>query len=127
MSESVFRKADLATAEIIVPQTHKPVSEHMWAYFDFSTDPDFKDARQAFLPTAGAYDLLVSSNNGISYIPWHDALSVVPATYEPLYRPAGMITHVKAIPVSAVTSEVFAPGDVRLGKPLHARVSIARV
>lgn len=127
MKENIFKNIGLVTEEIIVSQSFRPVSEHMWAYFDFSTDPTFKDSRQAFLPSTGAYDLLVSNNEGVSYISWHDALSVIPAIYEPLYRIGGLITHVKVIPVSAVTAPTFPPGDVRLGKPLYARASIARV
>jgi hypothetical protein len=94
----IFRKVGLASEEIIViVDTPAPVSEHMWAYWDFSYDKDFKKIEDLLIPDEGEYTL-ETSDNGRFYENWTGGCLVNLEQYNRPYRVAGYIVCVKAIP-----------------------------
>lgn len=111
--------------EIIVEQITRPLSEHLWIYLNFSTDPTFKDPTKLFFPDAGEYDYLVSQN-GATYKSWLQGMKVTEADYDPTYYVAGLITHVKVKNTIAVT-KTWPPLDPRIGAPIYVQVITARV
>lgn len=122
MAQGLYKKVKPVTDPIVVPCTQIVVSEHMWVYFNFSYDIEFKDPTMAVVPDHGEYTLEVSQD-GVNYEHWLSNLSINTAAYTRPYRTAGFITHVRATPsaenIPAMDTPPF-PGE------LYCRVIVAR-
>lgn len=180
-------------AEFIVECETRPLSEHMWLYFEFSYDKYFtkpeiwtprivagsldinslpknraskrfivKGAPVAFdivgkyetfsaiangnvvsfdenseiervdtapfddliIPDAGIVDVTYSEN-GVNYATWQTGLDVALEDYDRLYKVAGLVTHVRAVPTTPIAQTVPTPPQV--GDPIYVRMRVARV
>lgn len=122
MAQGLYKKIVPVEEIAMIYCSHIQVSEHMWAYFNFSYDPDFKDKTKAVIPNHGEYTLEVSQD-GVNFEHWASNIIVSTEGYTRHYRLAGYITHVRAVPtnenIPAMDTPPF-PGQ------LYCRLTIAR-
>ncbi len=123
--ETLFREVrEVTVSEIVIPCLTKQVCEHIWIYFEFSFDPEFKNAEDFVLPdSAGAYNIL-TSENGKYYATWITGQNVTIENYIRQYKIAGYVKYVK---VAVTSTPVTTTPPPTLGAPLYVRVTVAKV
>lgn len=115
--------APVTTSEIIIKDNNTRISEHMWLYFEFSYDPNFTNPEDLIVPDAGVYSVSISQN-GTVWAEWDTSVPINTANYDRLYKVAGMVLYVKAVPTTPVTTTVPPPN---IGDVLHARMTWVKV
>lgn len=123
MAQGLYKKVEPVNDTIIVSCTQIVVSEHMWAYFDFSYDIGFVKASEFVVPDHGEYDLYTSRNNGVTWEHWTGGIKINTRTLVPPYKVAGYVTHIKAVPCAAHLPAFTTPPNPG---QLYGRLTIAR-
>lgn len=94
---ALYRDIKPVDQPVLVECTTRPLSEHLWTYFEFSYDKSFKDDSRLAIPDIGDYELK-TGQNARYFEHWVSAHNIAGEDYERLYRIAGYITHVMAEP-----------------------------